>query len=202
MRKLFLFAGFFSLAILAIGMMNTMPSTHVAAFHPAPASVVRLGQLDCQQYASQEECDLWSGSACSAAAMAEAMNVYGHSYRITDVLKIESAFRNPSVITPDEGLTYNGGLDRTLHAFGFQATLLKNPTVDQVVAAAVVAPVIVNFPPGRWVGGHFLLVTGGDAKVVRLADSSRLNMQSMSIAQFLYYWNGFAAQVTPLQGGH
>ncbi len=201
---------FFLLVVVGVMMMKAPPapastplvkSTHALPVAPSHG-VIRLNQLDCRQYASQEECSTWSSSACSAAVMAELLNAYGHHYRITDILRVEATFRHPAVITPDQGLLYAGGIDRTVHAFGFQTTWLKHPTVAQVVATAVTAPVIVNFPPSRWPGGHFLLVTGGDATHVQLVDSSSFNMRSMSVATFLRYWIGSAVQVTPQQGGH
>jgi len=133
--------------------------------------------------------------------MAEAMNAYGHTYRIADVLKIEESFTHPQVISPTEGLLYTDGIDRTLRSFGFKARQLKNPTVTQVEDAARLAPVIVNFPPYRWAGGHFLIVTGGDRQRVLLADSSSYDMPSLSMATFLKYWAGFAVAVTPQQQG-
>ncbi|MBA2678003.1 MAG: glucosaminidase domain-containing protein, partial [Ktedonobacteraceae bacterium] len=58
-------------------------------------------------------------------------------------------------------------------------------------------PVIINFPPSRWAGGHFLVAIGGNANYVYLADSSRLNMRAMDHQTFLKYWAGLAVVVTP-----
>ncbi|MBA2677523.1 MAG: hypothetical protein H0U76_03895 [Ktedonobacteraceae bacterium] len=199
----------FFLLIVVGAMMMKAPSTTastplVKSTHALPAAlshgVTRLNQLDCRQYSSQDECSTWSYSACSAAVMAEVLNAYGHHYRITDILRVEAALKRPTVITPDQGLLYSGGIERTIHVFGFWTTWLKHPTVAQLVAVAAQAPVIVNFPPSRWTGGHFLIVTGGNVSHVFLVDSSRLNLRSMTIATFLTYWVGFAIVVSPKGG--
>src|SRR2546430_7610297 len=46
-------------------------------------------------------------------------------------------------------------------------------------------PVIVSFPPDRYAGGHLVVITGGNSSIVKLADSSLWNRQSLSRAQFL-----------------
>jgi len=62
-------------------------------------------------------------------------------------------------------------------------------------------PIIIDFPPDRWDGGHILVVRGGSViggvPYVHLADSSRLNMQWMMQTTFLKYWAGWAVVVTP-----
>ncbi len=58
-------------------------------------------------------------------------------------------------------------------------------------------PVIVAFPPARYDGGHLVVVTGGNSNYVYVADSSLWNRHSISRAQFLNWWEGFYAIVTP-----
>jgi predicted double-glycine peptidase len=58
-------------------------------------------------------------------------------------------------------------------------------------------PVIVSFPPDRYAGGHLLVVTGGDSNNVYLADSSLWNRRVLTRGQFLQWWAGYAAVVTP-----
>ena len=67
----------------------------------ASRALVRLSQLDPGQYNSSSEFDTWAYSACSAAAMTEVINSYGHNYRVTDILKVESQIGE---ITPQLGL--------------------------------------------------------------------------------------------------
>jgi len=173
-------------------------------------ALVRIDQSSVEQYSSQAEHDTWWASTCSAASIAEVINAYGgHHYKITDILKVESAI---GAITPEQGLLYPEGIDQTANKFGFATQTLNNPTLEQVLAIANGGtPVVINFPPpaagGHWEGGHFLVLLGGTAidgtAYVHLADSSRLNMQYMKVGTssqwgtFLYYWKGFAKVLTP-----
>ena len=161
----------------------------------ATQSLVRLGQVDPAQYASNQEFTTWAYSACSTAAMTEVFNAYGHHYRITDVLKVETQIGE---ITPQLGLLEEVGIQRTAVQFGFKTTWGHNLSLDQVIDIANHGrPVIVSFPPDRYAGGHLLVVTGGNSSIVKLADSSLRNYHSLSRAQFLQWWEGFYAIVTP-----
>src|SRR6266853_1192816 len=89
-------------------------------------------------------------------------------------------------------------IQRTAAQFGFKTTWGHNLSLDQVIDIANHGrPVIVSFPPDRYAGGHLLVVTGGDANYVYLADSSLWNRHSLSRNQFLQWWEGFSAIVTP-----
>ncbi|HLI69809.1 MAG TPA: C39 family peptidase [Ktedonobacteraceae bacterium] len=161
----------------------------------ASKALVRVSQLDPSEYASQDEYDTWAYSACSAAAMAEVFDAYGHHYRITDVLKVESAIGE---ITPQLGLLTNAGIAKTAAKFGFQTTWGNNWTLNQVLENANAGrPVIVGWPPSLYPDGHIVVVVGGDAHNVYLADSSVWNRHVISAAQFMQWWGGFAAVVTP-----
>src|SRR5258706_1177983 len=158
-------------------------------------SVVRLGQLDPAQYSSSPEYNLWALSACSSAAMTEVINAYGHHYRITYILKIESQLKE---ITPQLGLLEDIGIQRTVAEFGFKTNWGYKLTLDQVITIANQGtPVIVGFPPGKYPGGHLVVVTGGNSNTVNLADSSMFNRHLLSRSQFLKWWGGFSAIVTP-----
>ncbi len=189
---------------------SSAPPANRTVSHPtfpgliqASQSLVRINQLDAAQYNSTQEYNTWAYSACSAASMTEIINAYdayyhtGKQYRITDILKIESAI---GAISSDLGLLEPTGIDRTVARFNFQVTWLKNPSLDDVINTANAGrPVIVNFPPDRWSGGHLLVVRGGNRDYVYLADSSRLNMQAMARATYMKYWAGFAAVMTPIK---
>ncbi|GCE15846.1 cysteine peptidase family C39 domain-containing protein [Tengunoibacter tsumagoiensis] len=159
-------------------------------------TLVRVGQLDRQQYASDDEFTTWSPSACSAAAMTEVINAYGNHYKITDILKVEADLQQ---ITPEAGLLQPSGIDRTVNAFGFDAAHLDNPPLDDVLKIANQGqPVIISFPPGTWsAGGHILILRGGHDDTIYLADSSKADMVEMTRTTFLHYWRGFAVVVTP-----
>jgi Peptidase_C39 like family len=164
----------------------------------ASAALLRVNQTDPAQYKDAQEFNTWWPSACSAASMTEVLNAYNTNharYRITDILSVETGLHQ---ITPDLGLLSNAGIGMTVAKFGFKATQLANPSVDEMITIAKSGnPVIINFPPSLWPGGHLLVLRGGDKNSVYLADSSKLNMQVMPRANFLKYWAGFGMVVTP-----
>ncbi len=171
-------------------------------FTGASKALVRLSQVDPAQYNSMQEFNTWWPSACSAASMTVIINSYGHHYRVTDILKVETSINE---ITANDGLLEPHGLDKTLAKFNFTthwlydpSALPANPSIDYLVNTANSGtPVIINFPPSRWAGGHILVALGGNKDYVYLADSSRLNMRAMDRKTFLKYWIGFAAVATP-----
>ncbi len=172
-------------------------------FTGASKALVRLSQVDPAQYNSIQEYNTWWPSACSAASMTVVINSYGHNYRLTDILKVETSVHE---ITAADGLLEPHGLDKTLAKFNFTTRWLynplalpANPSVDYLVSTANSGtPVIINFPPSRWDGGHVLVALGGNKDYVYLADSSRLNMRAMDRKTFLKYWVGFAVVATPV----
>jgi hypothetical protein len=169
-------------------------AAHVGQLN-ASQQLVRISQLDPAQYNSPAEYNTWAYSACSAASMTEVFNAYGHLYRITDILNVEAQIGE---ITPALGLLRPEGVEHTAAQFGFKTTWGNAWTLDQVIMAANRGnPVIVSFPPDRYDGGHILVVTGGNDTTVSLADTSGWNRHSLSRTQFLQWWEGFAAVVTP-----
>ena len=163
-------------------------------FHTSQ-NLVRISQLDPAQYSSSQEYNLWAYSACSSAAMTEVINAYGRHYRITDILKVEAQLKE---ITPELGLLEDIGIQRTVAKFGFKTSWGYKLTLDQIISIANKGtPVIVSFPPARYAGGHLVVVTGGNSNTVNLADSSLWNRRSLSRSQFLKWWGGFSAIVTP-----
>lgn len=161
----------------------------------ASSALVRLGQLDHAQYNSSQEWNTWAYSACSAAAMTEVFNAYGRHYRITDVLQVEARIGE---ITPSLGLVEDIGIQRTAAQFGFNTSWGYKLSLDQVIAMANSGrPVIVSWPPSKYDGGHLLVVVGGNSSLVYLADSSAYNRTQLTHAQFMNWWGGFSAIVTP-----
>jgi hypothetical protein len=184
-----------SLVMFSDNPPSTSQSSQNTPHFNATQSLVRLSQLDPAQYASNQEFTTWAYSACSTAAMTEVFNAYGHHYRVTDVLKVEDQIGE---ITPQLGLLEEVGIQRTAAQFGFKTTWGHNLSLDQIIDIANHGrPVIVSFPPDRYDGGHLLVVTGGNSSVVNLADSSLWNRHSLSRTQFLQWWEGFYAIVTP-----
>ena len=143
------------------------PPSQTTPQYNASQSLVRLSQLDTGQYASPQEYSTWAYSACSAAAMTEVFNAYGHHYRVTDILKVEAQIGE---ITPQLGLLEDVGIQRTAAQFGFKTTWGHNLSLDQIIDIANHGrPVIVSFPPDRYAGGHLLVVTSGNKSTVYLA---------------------------------
>ncbi len=166
-----------------------------APVYAATSALLRLSQLDPAQYASSSEWNTWAYSACSTASMTEVINAYGHHYRITDILKVEVAIGE---ITPQLGLLADAGIANTVAHFGFKTSWGHNLTLAQIINIANHGrPVIVSFPPYLYAGGHLLVVLGGNNQSVHLANSSLWNRQYLTWAQFLKWWGGFYAIVTP-----
>ncbi len=179
----------------AFGPANPPAPSVSAPNYTASQHLARLGQLDPAQYQSMQEFNTWAYSACSAAAMTEVINSYGHAYRVTDILQIESGIHE---ITPELGLLEESGIQHTGTRFHFKTVWGHNFSLNQVIAAANSGtPVIVSFPPAKYAGGHILVVRGGDSNFVDLADSSRLNWMQISHDRFMQLWGGFYAIMTP-----
>ncbi len=181
----------------------TSTSTQTSSQHNSPAApyigasraLIRLSQLDPAQYNSTAEYNNWAYSACSAAALTEVINSYGHHYRVTDILKVESQIGE---ITPQEGLLEDVGIQRTAARFNFSTAWGHNLSLNNIIGIANHGrPVIVSFPPDRYAGGHLLVVIGGNSNYVYLADSSLYNRHSLTRAQFMNWWEGFSAILAP-----
>ena len=175
---------------------KTAAQSSFASAKAVTSLLVRINQLDPAQYASTSEYNTWADSTCSSASMAEVINAYsGKHYRVTDILKVEVQLKQ---ITPELGLLQNSGIGLTVAKFGFASTYLNSTSLDTIVKIANQAhPVIVNFPPSRWPGGHLLVLRGGQGDNVSLTDSSTLNMQTMARSKFLQYWGGSGIVVYP-----
>jgi len=196
-----------TLAVGFVGMASTNPSKSKARTTDTALSpyvtvsrpqhrLIRISQLDCQQYASAAECTEWSSSTCSTAAMIEVANYYDGPgrYRIHDLLAVESRIE---AITPQSGLFEDAGIVRTMAFFGFRTSWGYGRSLDHIMQLARQGePVIVSLPPDHYNGGHLVVVTGGTSDNVFLADSSIWNRHSISRAQFLSWWEGFSAVVT------
>jgi hypothetical protein len=170
-------------------------TTVPAPSYQASQKLVRIGQLDPAQYSSTQEYNLWAYSACSTAAMTEVINAYGHHYKITDILKVESQLGD---ITPALGLLRDSGIADTVAKFDFNTDWGYTRTLNQIISIANAGrPVIVSFPPNKYAGGHLVVVTGGNSTSVFLADSSLYDRHSLSHQQFMQWWGGFSAIVTP-----
>jgi len=186
-----------SLSLLGYSQFTTSDvqmASHVVPVINASQQLMRISQLDPNQYASPDEFNTWAYSACSTAALTEVFDAYGRHMRITDVLKVEARI---GMITPALGLVDPSGIQATAAQFGFKTVWSNSWSLDQIINIANSGkPVIVSFPPDRYDGGHILVLRGGDDTTVYLADTSLWNRQSLSRDQFLNWWEGFGAVVT------
>jgi len=187
--------------ILAVIIIGSWAGTQfVSSTLPKPLAsqtISRIYQLDPTQYNSQEPYDTWAYSTCSAAAMTEVIDAYGHNYQIADILKVEA---DQKQITPELGLLYGASsIARTVASFGFSAHALDNSSLDSVLATANSGtPVIIGFmDPVDFPTGHILVVKGGSGDTVDLVDSSKLNLKSLTRERFMHFYDGFAVVVTP-----
>lgn len=175
-------------------MLGYIRSPLSKGFANISARVQRISQLDPAQYDSTAEFTTWAYSACSTAVITELLDALGGTYRIHDVLAVESKRHD---ITPQLGLVSDAAFADTADQFGVQTTWGHTLTLDQVVSLANSGtPVAVSFPPDRYAGGHLLIVVGGNAAMVLVVDSSAHNYQSLTRTQFLQWWGGFSATVT------
>lgn len=165
-------------------------------------ALTRINQWTVSQYNNGQY--VYAASACSAAAMAEVINYYrDDKYRIADIL---TAAIDVNAISTELGLL-NGyiSIRNTVARFDahyaetFTTTDMSGSSLDAIIATASSGkPVIVGWPPTPhtwWSGGHLLVVRGGDARNVQLADSSSYNTQTLSRATFLKRWGGFAVLI-------
>lgn len=137
------------------------------------------------------EWQLWSYSACSGCAMAALMDAYGAQkngkpLNCGDVLEVEY---NLGVYDPGTSPTQNWGLlspgqqnlAKTAAYFGFASDYSKNVSLDDLINMANSGtPSIIGFPT------HVMIITGGDSKNVKLADSGGLHLTTVTRDQFLH----------------
>ncbi|HEV2580998.1 MAG TPA: hypothetical protein VGT44_09105 [Ktedonobacteraceae bacterium] len=175
---------------------STQPASQPVSFFGASKALQRIGQLDPAQYNSVQDYNVWAYSACSTAAMTEVFNAYGKHFRIADVLKVEAGINE---ITPSLGLVSDVGIQRTAALFGFNTSWGYSLSLSKIIGIANSGePVIAGWPPSKYPGGHLVVVIGGNATTVFLADSSRYDRTSLTYAQFMAWWGGFSAVVTPI----
>jgi Peptidase_C39 like family len=174
---------------------STQQNSLAEPYIGASRALVRLSQLNPAQYKSAAEYNVWAYSACSAAALTEVINAYGHNFHVTDILKIEAQIGE---ITPQLGLLEDAGIQRTAARFNFQTVWGHKLSLNDIIDIANHGkPVIVSFPPDRYAGGHLLVVVGGSGNYVYLADSSIYNRHSLTREQFMQWWEGFSAILSP-----
>ena len=149
-------------------------------------------QADRAEYSNDApEWQVWSYSACSGCALAALMDAYGAQkngkpLNCGDVLEVEyklGVYDPGTTPTNSRGLLPPGqiGLDKTVAYFGFASDYSKNVSLDDLIAMANSGtPSIISIPT------HVMIITGGDSKYVKLADSGGLRLTTVSRDQFLH----------------
>lgn len=162
----------------------------------ASALLVRIDSTDHNQYHTDYQWQVWSYSSCSGIAMEMVMNAYGRHLIAADVLEVED---NLGVWNTSLGLLRDDGISQTANYFGFNASLSRTRTVQDIVAIANKGnPVIVSVRDSYYYpNGHIFVIRGGDSQYVYIADSSPANFQRMSYQMFQGMWQGMSAVLTP-----
>jgi hypothetical protein len=138
--------------------------------------VVPITQLiRCDEYDSYKQCQDFGNAACSAAAMTEVFTGWGIP-NITVGRMIDELGND---ISSNGGLLTHAGFERVAAKHGFRADLSRSLSYNQILyivdklAIPLIVDVRISYGYYHFLaGGHFLVVTGGDASGLRIADSS------------------------------
>lgn len=151
-----------------------------------PMTQMRRGDL----YDSQAQFNQWAGAACSAASLAEVLTSYGLPHMTIGRMIRELG----SDISPNWGLLSYNAFNKVVARYGLRADvyLSNNPlTYRQMLylTNTLGIPVVVNMRATtgyyRYLsGGHILVMTGGDTKTIRLADSSLYYIKSLPLSTY------------------
>jgi hypothetical protein len=168
---------------------NVQPSFQPIPFS-ASARIVRIDSALRMQYYTDYQYQVWSYSSCSGISMEEVLNSYGRHYIAADILQVE---QNMGIWDTYDGLTGGEkGMARLAAYFGFQTSPNPPRTLQGLILTANKGfPVIIGSP------GHIMVIKGGDANFVYVADSSPANRTIMTHDQFMNFWDGFSVLVTP-----
>jgi predicted double-glycine peptidase len=153
-------------------------------------------------YDSQDQFNQWWGSACSAAVLAEILTAYGVPNatigRMIDEL-------GPDISTQWGLMTYDG-FNKVAQKHGFRADIYVDRHLTygqmQYLTNTLGLPVIVNVRATSGYyhylsGGHFLVMTGGDAKSIRLVDSSLYYIKSLPLGTFNWMFRQRTVVIVP-----
>jgi hypothetical protein len=173
--------GTWRLASAGAGRTAAAPRTASAG---AAGRVQRIDQTDAREYDSAAQARLWGGSTCSATALTAVLRSRGSSASIADVMRAM-----PGGITVERGLVSRPALVNAAAKFGLHAqdNVTSYDALQQATAAG--QPVLVDVTNGRFPEGHWLVVTGADARGVAIVDSSGYRLTSMSRDEFLAAWS-------------
>jgi hypothetical protein len=169
------------------------PVAYPAAPHLAIVAKVRplTSLLVPRQYDTKAQFDTYSGAACSPTSMAEVLTAWGVPDATIGRL-IDALGR---YLSPDKGLLDQAGFEYAAARYHYRADISWSLSYNQVLfmTNTLGIPVIVNvrrdYGYYRYLaGGHFLVVTGGDQRGLRIVDSSEYYIKYLSKADFMGLW--------------
>src|SRR5262249_2847296 len=143
-------------------------------------------------YDSRAQFDQWAGAACSAATLAEILTAYGLPHMTIGRMIRELG----PAISSQWGLLSYYAFNQVVAKSGLRADvyLENNPlTYKQMLylTNTLGIPVTINMRATtgyyRFLsGGHILVMTGGDSKTIRLADSSLYYMKALPLSTYTW----------------
>lgn len=187
----------FSQAVAGAGPVTGIPwpvNAITAKVQPA----TQLKRVDL--YDTQAQFNQWGGAACSAAALSEVLTAYGVPNasigRMIDELGTD--------ISPSWGLVTYDGFSKVAALHGLRANIYTDQLLTypqmQYLTNTLGIPVIVNVRISYgyyhfFSGGHFMVMTYGDAQGVRLVDSSLYYVQYLPMDVFRSMFTGRTAVI-------
>jgi predicted double-glycine peptidase len=153
-------------------------------------------------YNSVDQFNQWWGSACSAAVLAEVLSAYGVPNATIGRMIDELG----SDISTRYGLMTYAGFNKVAQKHGFRADIYVDRHLTyhqmQYLTNTLGLPVIVNVRATTGYyhylsGGHFLVMTGGDSKSIRLVDSSLYYIKSLSLSTFNWMFRQRTVVIVP-----
>lgn len=189
-----------------------MDAFQVTAGSHEARSVASLVQPETQMmspdlYDSRQQFEDWGNAACSSATLSEVLTAWGVQGatigKLIDVMQPD--------VSLNGGLLRASGYQRGAKAFGYRADLKGIPgtgdpslSYDQLlhVTNDLGLPVVVNVRISWgyyhfFDGGHFLVVTGGDAQGLKIVDSSEYYIHYLSKDVFYSMFTGMTVVIVP-----
>jgi len=147
------------------------------------ASIKGSDQTLTSEYDTVAQARAWGYSTCSAASLTAVLKAAGKDVRIADVMK-----EMPGGMTIALGLVSRPSLVNAANKFGAKAT--DDVTGYEALKKATESgqPVLLDIRNGKFPEGHWIVVTGADENGVRVADSSRYNLTSISKGELMSSW--------------
>jgi hypothetical protein len=182
-----------------------MGSFKAASGSQAATAIANLVQPETQGmrpdlYDSRAQFTAWWDAACSAAALSEILTAWGAPSatigHLIDAMQPD--------ISLSGGLLRSEGFQRGASAYGFRADINRSYSYKQLlyIANYLGLPVIVNVRIAYgyyhfFSGGHFLVLTSGDAQGVGIVDSSEYYIHYLPKEVFYSMFTGVTAIVVP-----